>query len=115
MVRYSSCLGACPFRKTGIHFSGTCAKLIAAFVVAGALVSGAALAQSTPPAKAPPPATAAPTTVEKAKEITRREWNALKVKWAEEKEKWASCRKQARDKKLRARKRWTFISVCMTQ
>ena len=91
-------------------------KLIAVFAVAGALMSGAALAQSTPPAKAPPPATAAPTTTtEKVKDLTRREWNTLKVKWAKEKEKWASCRKQARDQKLRARKRWTFMSVCMTQ
>jgi hypothetical protein len=93
-----------------------CTKSIAILVVAGVLASGAGLAQGTPPAKPPPPPTAAPTTTtEKVKEISRREWNALKVKWAKEKDKWASCRKQAREKKLYARKRWTFISVCMTQ
>src|SRR5947208_2891646 len=45
---------------------------------------------------------------------SRKEWNAAKVKWATEKEKWNKCNKDATDKKLRGRKSWSFIYDCMT-
>ena len=45
---------------------------------------------------------------------TRKEWNAAKAEWVKEREKWNSCNKEAKDKKLRGRKSWSFIYNCMS-
>ena len=45
---------------------------------------------------------------------TRKEWNAAKAKWSMEKVKWASCRNQAKEKKLSGRKSWSFLYDCMS-
>jgi len=46
---------------------------------------------------------------------TSKQWNAMKRKYAEEKEKWADCRKQAKEKGLKGRKSWSFLKDCMTK
>jgi hypothetical protein len=51
----------------------------------------------------------------KAKKWTLKEWNAAKKKYAKEKVKWAACRKEAKTKKLRGRKSWSFLADCMTK
>jgi hypothetical protein len=46
---------------------------------------------------------------------TRKEWNAAKAEWVKEREKWNSCNKEAKDKKLRGRKSRSFIYNCMSE
>ena len=46
---------------------------------------------------------------------TQKQWNAAKVKWMKEKDKWSSCNKQAANEKLSGRKSWSFIYTCMTK
>jgi hypothetical protein len=94
---------------------------VAAIVLSTFVVSGVALAQTTAPTRpAPTTSTLAastksqPSTMDKAKDMTRKQWNAAKKKWAQEKDKWASCNKQSKDQKLSGRKSWTFIGKCMT-
>ena len=93
---------------------------VAAIVLSTFVVSGVA-AQTTAPTRpatttsAPAASTKSqPSTMDKAKDMTRKQWNAMKKKWAQEKDKWASCNKQSKDQKLSGRKSWTFIGKCMT-
>ena len=93
----------------------------AAIVLSTFVVSGVALAQTTAPTRpattssAPAASTKSqPSTMDKAKDMTRKQWNTMKKKWAQEKDKWASCNKQSKDQKLSGRKSWTFIGKCMT-
>jgi hypothetical protein len=44
---------------------------------------------------------------------TRKHWNEVKATLALEKEKWAECRKQSREQKLRGKKSWAFLYGCM--
>lgn len=46
---------------------------------------------------------------------TQKQWNTAKAKWMKEKDKWASCNKQATNEKLSGRKSWSFIYTCMTK
>ena len=78
-------------------------KLLAAAVCVSIITSSIAFAQNAPPS-----------TTEKVKTITQREWNRMKVQWAKEKEKWASCNKLSKDQKLKRSKSWSFIASCMT-
>ena len=96
-------------------------------IVAVSCLGGAAFAQSpTPPAAAPAPAAApsspsssvsatASATAEDVSKWTRKQWNAAKAKWAQEKDKWAGCRKQAGAQKLAGRASWQFLYDCMTK
>jgi hypothetical protein len=101
---------------------------LALSALALALYSGIATAQQTPlPAKPAPAATAPATTgtkIEpstptstwnKAKAVTRKEWDAAKKKWAMEKVKWQNCNRQSNAEKLTAPKSWSFIGSCMTK
>jgi hypothetical protein len=56
----------------------------------------------------------AKTTVDDVSKWTQKQWNAAKAKWVKEKDKWNSCNKQAKDKKLHDRNSWSFIYTCMT-
>ncbi len=47
--------------------------------------------------------------------MTRKEWDAAKKKWAQEKVKWNDCNRQSRKEKLEAPKSWSFIASCMTK
>jgi hypothetical protein len=81
--------------------------LVAAAML-GVLTPGAALAQATAPA---------PSTSSKIDDVshwTEEQWNSAKAKWAQEKEKWAGCQKQAQDQNLTGRKSWSFLASCMT-
>jgi hypothetical protein len=110
-------------------------------IVAVSCLGGAAFAQSqTPPAAAPAPAAApsspstsvsapapavapsspsssvsatASATTEDVSKWTRKQWNAAKAKWTQEKDKWAGCRKQAGAQKLAGRASWQFLYDCM--
>ena len=95
---------------------------ILTIIAASYLGAGAALAQSqTPPASTPstPPSTsataAAAATMQDVSKWTRKQWNAAKAKWAEEKGKWDGCQKQATAQKLAGKKSWQFLYDCMTK
>jgi Asp-tRNA(Asn)/Glu-tRNA(Gln) amidotransferase A subunit family amidase len=79
--------------------------LTAALIVAAIVGTGTAsqtLAQSEP------------STVDKVKNISKREWNRMKVGWSKEKEKWSRCNKEAKDQRLKGRKSWSYVASCMT-
>ena len=44
---------------------------------------------------------------------TRKHWNEVRATLEAEKEKWAECRKQSREQKLRGKKSWAFLYACM--
>jgi Ni/Co efflux regulator RcnB len=54
-------------------------------------------------------------TWDETKEMTRKEWNVAKRKWAQEKTKWNDCNHQSSRQKLEAHKSWSFIASCMTK
>jgi len=45
--------------------------------------------------------------------MTRRQWNAARERWSQEKDKWASCNREARRQKLTGANRWTHVGKCM--
>jgi hypothetical protein len=95
--------------------SGFKSSLVALAVI-GALSAGAAFAQTPAPAPASTPSTgdkmkAAGDDVSK---WSKKQWNAAKAKWSQEKDKWDGCNKQATDQKLKGRKSWSFIYTCMS-
>ena len=63
---------------------------------------------------APKPGSTSTATMDNVSKWTRKQWNAAKAKWSQEKTKWAGCQKQASDKKLAGRKSWSFLYSCMT-
>jgi hypothetical protein len=80
--------------------------LLAIAVIAGIVGTGVAFSQNrSPPAAEPVP---------KVTNISKREWNRMKVQWAKQTDKWAGCNKQADDQKLTGRDSWPFIASCMT-
>ena len=90
---------------------------LAPCALAVALSGGTVAAQQTPP---PKPAAkveqkAEPSTWDQTKEMTRKEWDAAKKKWAQQKVKWNECNRQSRKEKLEAPKSWSFIASCMTK
>ena len=92
-----------------------CTLVLCALAVA--LSGGTVAAQQTPPSK---PAVkmeqkAEPSTWDQTKEMTRKEWDAAKKKWAQQKVKWNDCNRQSRKEKLETPKSWSFIGSCMTK
>jgi hypothetical protein len=45
---------------------------------------------------------------------TRRQWNAAKAKWSQERTKWDACNRKATAQKLTGRRSWSFIANCMS-
>lgn len=86
-------------------------RIVVAAAMTACLIFAAPLAMAQAPGTAPP----APSTMEKIKEMTRKEWSAAKAKWSSEKEKWARCRREAQAQKLTMRQRWTYRVECMTR
>jgi hypothetical protein len=86
-------------------------------VVLTRLVAGASLAQSqTQTQPAPKPAETSTMKMEEdVSKWTRKEWNAAKAKWSEEKTQWDDCQTRAKAKKLLGRKSWQFLYDCMTK
>jgi hypothetical protein len=66
-------------------------SMLVAAAVIGAVMPGATLAQTT----APSPSTSS--RIDDVSRWTEEQWNRAKARWAEEKEKWADCQKQAQD------------------
>jgi hypothetical protein len=91
---------------------------LVAVAILGIAASGVALAQQPTPSSSPPAsAPASPPTSSKVDDVskwTMKQWNQARAKWAKEKDKWADCRKQAKDQKLTGRKSWSFLASCMT-
>jgi len=54
-----------------------------------------------------------PSTSEEVKTWTLKKWNQARAEFAKDKAKWASCRKQSADKKLKGRASWSFLYDCM--
>src|SRR5690242_15006802 len=99
----------------------SCTLALGALAVA--LTNGTVAAQQTPPPKpgAAVEQKAKPSTSDQAKiwdqakEMTRKEWDVAKRKWALEKVKWNDCNRQSRKAKLEGPKSWSFIAGCMTK
>jgi len=60
-------------------------------------------------------AKADPSVWDQTKDMTRKQWNEAKKKWATEKQQWRDCNNQAKKEKLAAPKSWSFIASCMTK
>ena len=54
-------------------------------------------------------------TWDETKDMTRRDWNAAKRKWAKEKVKWQDCNQQSDREKLTAPKSWSYVARCMAK
>jgi hypothetical protein len=90
---------------------------LVAVAILGIAASGVALAQQPAPSSPPASAPVSPPTSSKVDDVskwTMKQWNQARAKWAKEKDKWADCRKQAKDQKLTGRKSWSFLASCMT-
>jgi len=59
------------------------------------------------------PVQAEPSTTEQVKNWTLRQWNRAVAEYRKDKTKWASCRKQNADMKLKGKARWSFLYDCM--
>jgi hypothetical protein len=90
---------------------------LALCALAVALGGGTVAAQQTPPSKpvAKVEQKAEPSVWDQTKEMTRKEWDAGKKKWAQQKVKWNDCNRQSHKEKLEAPKSWSFIANCMTK
>jgi hypothetical protein len=90
-------------------------KIIATVLMIGFVTMQAAQAQTTAPnTSTPPPSSTTSTAVENVSKWTTKHWNAVKAKWAKNKEKWTDCRQQSDAQKLSGRKSWSFLATCMT-
>jgi hypothetical protein len=76
-----------------------------------ALVSAAIVAIMVSIAVAP--VRAEPSTTEQVKNWTLRQWRAAVAEFSKDKAKWASCRKQGKDMKLKGKASWSFLYDCM--
>ena len=54
-----------------------------------------------------------PSTTDQVKNWTLKKWNEARAEFVKDKAKWADCRRQNRDKKLRGRASWSFLYDCM--
>ena len=89
--------------------------LVLSLAVATSLSTGAALAQTQTPTPAGSIQSQTSQTMTDVSKWTRKQWNAAKVKWVEEKEAWHGCRTQANAQNLTGRKSWQFLYDCMTK
>jgi hypothetical protein len=60
------------------------------------------------------PIQAEPSTSEQVKTWTLAQWKKARSAFVKDKEKWASCRSQNREKHLRGKASWSFLYGCMT-
>ena len=56
---------------------------------------------------------AEPSTTEQVKTWTRAQWAKARTEFAKDKQKWASCRRQSKDMKLKGKASWSFLYDCM--
>jgi len=76
------------------------------YVVSAAVVT--AMFAITAPVRAQ-----SPSTTEQVKTWTLKQWNAAKAEFTKDKAKWADCRKQSTQKKLKGKANWSFLYDCM--
>jgi hypothetical protein len=76
------------------------------------MTAGVAIAQ-TP--GSPAPDSSKPSVTERVETWTKKHWEAAKREWAKDKVKWADCRAQSKQQKLKGRKSWSFLYSCMTK
>jgi hypothetical protein len=94
----------------------SCSRIVVMLLFAVALLgAGAAQAQTQTPAAPPSISAQAQRTVTDVSKWTRRQWNAAKAKWQEEKDAWNDCQSQAKTQNLAGRKSWQFLYDCMTK
>jgi uncharacterized low-complexity protein len=55
----------------------------------------------------------APSTADQVKTWTSKQWNAAKKEYAKDKEKWAKCRAESKEKKLTGKASWSYLYDCM--
>jgi hypothetical protein len=92
--------------------SGVFSAVVITYLAAGAsLVHGQT--QTQPASK--PPETSTMKMEQDVSKWTRKQWNAAKAKWSEEKTQWNDCQAQAKAKKRLGRKSWPFLYDCMTK
>ena len=60
------------------------------------------------------PVQAEPSTSEQVKTWTVAKWKNARAAFAKDKEKWASCRNQNKEKHLTGKASWSFLYGCMT-
>jgi hypothetical protein len=77
------------------------------YVVAAAVIS-AMFAVVTPVQ-----AQESPSTTDKVKTWTVKKWNQARAEFVKDEAKWADCRKQGQNKKLKGKASWSFLYDCM--
>lgn len=90
-------------------------KIILSLFAVGLLGAGAARAQTQTPAAPPSISAQAERTVTDVSKWTRKQWNAARAKWQEEKDAWNGCQNEAKAQNLSGRKSWQFLYDCMTK
>ena len=60
------------------------------------------------------PVQAEPSKSEQVKTWTVAQWKTARAAFVKDKEKWASCRSQNKEKHLRGKASWSFLYGCMT-
>jgi hypothetical protein len=92
-----------------------CTLVLCALAIA--LSGETVAAQQTPPSRpgAKVEQKAEPSVWDQTKEMTLKEWDAGKKKWAQQKVKWNDCNRQSRKEKLEAPKSGSFLASCMTK
>jgi hypothetical protein len=90
--------------------------LVLSLALAVSLGAGTAMAQTqSAPAKDTSVSAQASQTMTDVSKWTRKQWNAAKAKWVEEKDAWNGCQTQAKAQNLAGRKSWQFLYDCMTK
>jgi hypothetical protein len=87
--------------------------LLVATLIAVSVTSVVAHAQNTRVRHEPAEKHASPSTMERAQNWSRRQWNAAKQEWRKDKAKWDVCNRQAGQRHLSGRKSWSYIYDCM--
>ena len=59
------------------------------------------------------PVQAEPSKSEQVKTWSVAQWRKARAEFVKDKEKWASCRRESKDKHLRGRASWSFLYDCM--
>jgi hypothetical protein len=90
--------------------------LVSSLALAASLGAGTAMAQTqSAPTKDTSVSAQASQTMTDVSKWTRKQWNAARAKWVEEKDAWNGCETRAKAQNLAGRKSWQFLYDCMTK
>jgi hypothetical protein len=98
-------------RRGNFTFAAVLTSLVA---LAPAELTTAAAAP-TQLAQATQPAPGQPGRVQKLRERTKESWSQMKRRWSLQREKYSTCRKEARAKRLVGSKTRQFLEDCMSR